>query len=121
MAVLEMSESPGRASRMDWAFFLGSSAGTLDEWRLPEAARVVMAGTERIEIEGRRRAAPAPVAVSVQSFYCQWHCHRRTQSYSPSADLAKRDAIVMCSVGLSVLTFAGNCETLSLADDEDVN
>lgn len=65
MAVLETSELPGRASRMDWAFFLGSSAGTLDALRCPEAAREVMAGRDRVEMDGRRRAAPAPIAMSV--------------------------------------------------------
>lgn len=62
MAVLETSELPGRASRTDCAFFLGSSAGTLDDCRWPAAAREVMAGRVRVEMEGRRRAAPAPVA-----------------------------------------------------------
>lgn len=70
MAVLEASELPGRASRMDWAFFLGSSAGTLDALRWPEAAREVMAGRVRVEMDGRRRAAPAPVAMSVAQLHC---------------------------------------------------
>lgn len=30
MAVFEINELPGRESRIDCAFFLGSSAGTLD-------------------------------------------------------------------------------------------
>lgn len=63
MAVLETSELPGRASRMDWAFFLGSSAGTLDEYRALVALMAeedeVRAGRDRGKMEGRRRAAPA--------------------------------------------------------------
>lgn len=57
MAVLEMSELPGSESRMDWAFFFGSSAGTPDAERV--LVRVeVRAGNARVGRAGRRRAAP---------------------------------------------------------------
>ena len=58
MAVLEISELPGKASIIDWAFFLGSSAGTLEAFRA-EMICVVRAGRFRIGNVGRRRAVPA--------------------------------------------------------------
>lgn len=57
MAVLERIELPGRASTMDWAFFLGSSAGTLEALRAPET-EAEMAGRARRARVGRRRFAP---------------------------------------------------------------
>lgn len=50
MAVLEIRELPGSESRMDWAFLVGSSAGTF------EAGRVVVTVVER---KGRVRAGRA--------------------------------------------------------------
>ncbi len=58
MAVLEMSEFPGKASMMDCALVLGSS-GTLDAGRV--VVREVRAGSVRGGTEGRRRAAPVIV------------------------------------------------------------
>lgn len=56
MAVLPTKLS-GKASSRDWAFFLGSSAGTLDDDR--EVVRDVKAGrVVRRGTDGRRRAAP---------------------------------------------------------------
>ena len=46
MAVLEISELPGRESRIDCAFFLGSSAGTFDADRVL-VMEVVSAGRVR--------------------------------------------------------------------------
>ena len=57
MAVFEMSELPGRASTIDWAFFLGSSAGTVEALRLE--LRAVKAGRVRMGSVGRSLAAPA--------------------------------------------------------------
>lgn len=88
MAVLETSELPGRASRMDWAFFLGSSAGTLEELRA--AVREVMAGRVRGEMVGRRRAAPVVLCQPPHQLG-QWHL---ACNYSPIADRARRDAIL---------------------------
>lgn len=57
MALLEMSELPGRASMIDWALALGSVVvGTLDAGRA--TVKDVIAGTDRGTIDGRRRAAP---------------------------------------------------------------
>ena len=57
MAVLEIKEEPGRASIIDCAFFDGSSAGTLDAYRLE--VRVVDSGWRvRMGRAGRSRAAP---------------------------------------------------------------
>lgn len=52
-----MRELPGRESRSDCAFFLGSSAGTLEEDDR-ELEIDVRAGRVREERAGRRRAAP---------------------------------------------------------------
>jgi hypothetical protein len=56
IAVLETRELPGSESRIDCAFFFGSSAGTLDADR--ELEIDVRAGRVRIGSAGRRRAAP---------------------------------------------------------------
>ena len=56
MAVFEMSELPGRASMIDWAFFLGSSAGTLEALR--HDVTEVRAGRVRMGSVGRNLAAP---------------------------------------------------------------
>jgi hypothetical protein len=57
MAVLEMSELPGRESMIDWAFFWGSSAGTFEANR--GAVRLaVMEGRLRVTRAGRTRVAP---------------------------------------------------------------
>lgn len=59
MAVLETSELPGRASRRDWAFLAGSSAGTLDEEALRVVSAVERAGrVVRTGRFGRSRTAP---------------------------------------------------------------
>lgn len=60
MAVLESSELPGRESTMDWAFFLGSSAGTLEALRAP-ATEAEKAGRARRARVGRRRLAPVSI------------------------------------------------------------
>lgn len=57
MAVLETRELPGRASRRDWAFLAGSSAGTLDE-ALRVLSVVERAGRVRTGRFGRSRTAP---------------------------------------------------------------
>lgn len=56
IAVLETRELPGSESRIDCAFFFGSSAGTLDADR--ELEIDVRAGRVRVGSAGRRRAAP---------------------------------------------------------------
>ena len=56
IALFEISEFPGNESRIDCAFFLGSSAGTLDADR-ELVSVVVRAGRVREERAGRRRAA----------------------------------------------------------------
>ena len=56
IAVFEMSELPGRASMIDWAFFLGSSVGSLEAWRDDMVG--VRAGSVLIETEGRSLAVP---------------------------------------------------------------
>lgn len=61
VAVLETSELPGTASRIDWAFFWGSSAGTLEAARVE--VRAETAGT-RAAMVGRSRAAPGGKSVS---------------------------------------------------------
>lgn len=97
MAVLEISELPGMASMIDWALALGSSVGTFDAGRT--VVREVRAGRDRGAMEGRRRAAPgvtvsqaapgsAPAPMAEES-------HRGARINLPTADLAKRDAIVM--------------------------
>lgn len=58
MAVLEMSELPGRASMIDCAFFFGSSTGVVDCWRLRVRGT---AGRERGRADGRSLAAPKEV------------------------------------------------------------
>lgn len=55
-AVLETAVLPGRESRIDWAFFLGSSEGTLEFRRT--AVRLVTAAALRVGRVGRNRAAP---------------------------------------------------------------
>lgn len=57
MAVLEINEFPGRESRIDWAFFFGSSAGRL-EADLEEVRAVRADDAARTGRAGRRRAAP---------------------------------------------------------------
>jgi hypothetical protein len=83
---------PGSESRIDCAFFFGSSAGTEDDAERWLVRAVVRAGRERTGIAGRRRVAPTLVS--------DW---RRLQlalgiyyvvNYIPKALLAKRDAIV---------------------------
>jgi hypothetical protein len=62
MAALEARLLPGNESRMDWAFFFGSSWGTLELDR-DAVSWVVMEGSVRGEKVGRSRAAPV---------VCQW-------------------------------------------------
>lgn len=131
MAVLETSELPGRASMIDWAFFFGSSAGTLDEYRALVALIAeeddARAGSDRGKIEGRRRAAPAPAKriqhVSLNQSQSRFRSIEQAGvgmrafnwvlSNSPTAVLAKRDAIVMlwetvwCGFVVSGLVGAG--------------
>ena len=57
MAVFEIKEFPGKASRIDWAFLAGSSAGTLDAY-LVELSDVERAGRVRMGRDGRRRVTP---------------------------------------------------------------
>ena len=57
IAVLEINDEPGRASMMDWAFFSGASAGTLDAWRF-DMRVVAIGGRLRAGTIGRTRAAP---------------------------------------------------------------
>ena len=52
---METRELPGRESRIEAAFFFGSSAGTLDAVR--ELVRVASTG-RRVGTAGRMRAAP---------------------------------------------------------------
>lgn len=66
MAVLEIKELPGKESRIDAAFFFGSSAGTEDADR--ELVTEVKAGRVRRGRAGRRRA-DAPKCKSA----IQWH------------------------------------------------
>lgn len=64
MAVFDTKELPGRESRIDWAFFFGSSAGTPDADR--ELVRdVVSAGKAREGRAGRTRAAPEFVSATI--------------------------------------------------------
>jgi hypothetical protein len=56
IAVFVTREFPGRESRIDWAFLLGSSVGTLETDRIVVRLEAI-AGTLR-ETAGRRRAAP---------------------------------------------------------------
>ena len=66
IAVFDTKELPGSESRIDWAFFLGSSAGTLDADR--ELVRdVVSAGKVREGSAGRTRAAPEFVSATFLS------------------------------------------------------
>ena len=60
IAVLEINELPGSESRMDAAFFLGSSTGT-DEADRELVRDVVSAGRVRRGKAGRRRAAPGAI------------------------------------------------------------
>jgi len=55
IAVLESRLLPGRASTIDWAFFLGSSLGTLE---LQRALMVVRAGRAWRARAGRKSGAP---------------------------------------------------------------
>ena len=57
IAVFEIKELPGSESRIDNAFFFGSSAGTEDADR-KLVSEVVSAGRDRKGRAGRRRAAP---------------------------------------------------------------
>lgn len=92
MAVFEINELPGRESRIDCAFFLGSSTGTFEDDR--EVVRdVVRAGRVREERTGRRRAAPA-ASVSYGSKVQLLEYIASQFNYIPTALLAKRDAIV---------------------------
>lgn len=80
IAVLETRLLPGRESRIDWAFFLGSSVGTLEFART--AVRVPATGARlRVGTTGLSRAAPAGVS------YCHaemnwdvWNCRKHTES-----------------------------------------
>lgn len=85
---------PGRESRIDCAFFLGSSvAGTLDEDDRQLVRDVVRAGRVRGMIAGRRRATPGAL-VSTRPFSNGLDLRARSANYIPTAVLAKRDAIV---------------------------
>ena len=61
IAVLEISELPGKESSIDCAFFLGSSAGTSDAER-KLGTDVVNAGRVRAASVGRSREAPKSVS-----------------------------------------------------------
>ena len=91
MAVFEINEFPGSESRIDCAFFFGSSAGTPDADR--ELVRdVVRAGRVRLGRAGRRRVAPrALVSHCRDSNWCK--DIGSVINYIPMALLAKRDAI----------------------------
>lgn len=92
MAVFEINELPGKESRIDCAFFLGSSTGTFEDDR--EVVRdVVRAGRVREDRTGRRRAAPGAL-VSHRSKAQLLGYIAYQSNYIPTALLAKRDAIV---------------------------
>ena len=67
MAVFDINEEPGRASIIDCAFFDGSSAGTLDAYRL-EMRVEESGGRVRMGKAGRSRAVPT---TNQQNAQCQ--------------------------------------------------
>lgn len=83
MAVLVIKWLPGIASMRLWAFFLGSSAGTLLVYR---TAAAEMAGAARRARAGRRRGAPARGSASRQ-LTTNWlavECHTYRRRFEPS-------------------------------------
>lgn len=57
MAAFETRLLPGSESKTDWAFFFGSSVGTLEAERI-DVTWVEMDGSVRMGRVGRRREAP---------------------------------------------------------------
>lgn len=90
IAVLEISDEPGKASINACAFFAGSSAGTLEACRVD--VRVVAKGGRTWEwMAGRSLAAPIPVNQARHRFPMTTN----SSLDSPTALRATRDAIVM--------------------------
>jgi len=93
MAVFEIKELPGRASMIDCAFFLGSSAGTLEAYRM-DVSGVVSVGKIRGERVGRSFVAPRQMLVSIGTA-------KSFKNVIPAALLASRDAMFELAVWMS--------------------
>ena len=86
IAVLLAIEFPGRESIIDCAFFLGSSEGTLEAYRI-EVNGVLRDGRDRIESVGRSLVAPVVLLAS--------SLPHQDLRVLPAALLANLDAIVV--------------------------
>jgi hypothetical protein len=97
IAVFEIRLLPGRASIRDWAFFLGSSEGTLDACL---CATMDAVGRGRTGSEGRGRAAPAGYTQRSQSPV-------GSKSSVPIALLARREAMFNCAFDAATMCGQG--------------
>src|ERR1700733_7534995 len=114
MAVLEISELPGKASIIDWAFFLGSSAGTLEAFRA-EMICVVRAGRFRIGSVGRRRAVPAINQYGLTTVRRDW-----SSTYQSRTLLALKPCLLCCCQSRSSSSMSGTRSSSFLWRKQDL-